>query len=405
MATWIFQGNPDRFDMDGYVAAGLPQICWTLKRYADQIAVGDEVYLWRSAGSGRGKEGAEAGIFALARVSSEPWEGQDQDEAHPFSRSTGDAASVETRVWLVVEKVADKKGVIRRDWLAEDPICGELLIIKQPAGTNYPVSAEQAGRLRALWSRTGKDWTRAESLAALRTYNQTYGGPLSKVAGSPTAELALTIGRAVGGAYNKILNFRAIDPRDTRKGLDGAGEMDRDVWAEFYDPTTESIRAEALEAEFQSLWSPGRSPVSDVAESEEQFAREVRKRLSQTLEELLLAYRSRTHAPKPSQKQAAAIVFDRNPYVVAIARKRAGDRCEVPGCEYEPFATANGDLYVEVHHIETLANDGPDTPENVACLCPAHHREIHYGRRAEELRRTLRVRRLADVDATAAPST
>ena len=96
-------------------------------------------------------------------------------------------------------------------------------------------------------------------------------------------------------------------------------------------------------------------------------------------------------------------IFDRDPNVVAIARKRAGDHCEVPGCSYEPFAMASGDVYIEVHHIETLASDGPDTPENVACLCPVHHREIHYGRRAEELRVALRLRRLAGADATAAP--
>lgn len=36
---------------------------------------------------------------------------------------------------------------------------------------------------------------------------------------------------------------------------------------------------------------------------------------------------------------------------------------------------------------------GADTPENAACLCPAHHREIHYGKEAAVLRGKLREAR------------
>lgn len=38
-----------------------------------------------------------------------------------------------------------------------------------------------------------------------------------------------------------------------------------------------------------------------------------------------------------------------------------------------------GQPFLEVHHINRLADDGPDTPENVAAICPNCHREAHYG--------------------------
>ena len=40
----------------------------------------------------------------------------------------------------------------------------------------------------------------------------------------------------------------------------------------------------------------------------------------------------------------------------------------------------DGIPYSEVHHIEPLSEGGEDVLENVACLCPAHHREVHIGR-------------------------
>jgi hypothetical protein len=59
------------------------------------------------------------------------------------------------------------------------------------------------------------------------------------------------------------MNFRAIDPRDEREGLRGGSVMDREVWNEFFDLTTKTIRGIALDAEFQRLW-----PEGSVAEPE-----------------------------------------------------------------------------------------------------------------------------------------
>ncbi len=78
-------------------------------------------------------------------------------------------------------KVASKREVLRRDWCVGDPILKELPNLKMQAATNYKIASPQARRLAALWSRTGRDWTRNEALAGLWAYDRTSGGPISSL--------------------------------------------------------------------------------------------------------------------------------------------------------------------------------------------------------------------------------
>jgi predicted HNH restriction endonuclease len=111
-----------------------------------------------------------------------------------------------------------------------------------------------------------------------------------------------------------------------------------------------------------------------------------------TLEHLLDKYGARQAETRrrPAALVLNAHVYDRDPLVIAIARLRASHRCEVKRCAHPAFETTEGVPYTEVHHIVPLADGGDDTVENVACLCPAHHREVHLGMRAQELTGYLR---------------
>ena len=60
--------------------------------------------------------------------------------------------------------------------------------------------------------------------------------------------------------------------------------------------------------------------------------------------------------------------------------------CETPA----PFEKPNGDLYLEVHHIQWLAEGGPDTAENAAGLCPNCHRRAHSSTDKGEFSKSLR---------------
>ena len=58
---------------------------------------------------------------------------------------------------------------------------------------------------------------------------------------------------------------------------------------------------------------------------------------------------------------------------------------------------ADGTLYSEVHHIVPLGEGGEDMPSNVACVCPAHHREAHVSKKARHVEETLKAVRLNDI--------
>jgi hypothetical protein len=82
MQTWIFQGNPDEYDIDGYLASRPSQVVWLVTRYANEIASGDRVYLWRN----QGKAKAVAGVIAEAIVTEPPTLRSEDPEGARFWR-------------------------------------------------------------------------------------------------------------------------------------------------------------------------------------------------------------------------------------------------------------------------------------------------------------------------------
>lgn len=81
----------------------------------------------------------------------------------------------------------------------------------------------------------------------------------------------------------------------------------------------------------------------------------------------------------PLRRTVQRTEFIRNEYVILAALLRAGQRCEMPGCIVPLFCRDDGSHYLEVHHVIPLADGGEDTLANVAAVCPACHRELHYG--------------------------
>ncbi|MGD0192882.1 MAG: EVE domain-containing protein [Rhizomicrobium sp.] len=394
--TWIFQCNPNRFDIDGFLAARPGRTTWLVTRLGGQMKVGDDAFIWRS----KGNDHAVGGIIAKAQIASGIFTGPDDPAAAPFWRSSADADEIRERVWLRIERVAGKRETLQRSWLAEDPILRDLQIIKMSNATNYAVDPPHAARLNALWEKAGKDWSYAETVAGLHAFARTYQHPVSKLPDSPVAEASLKIGRTIGSVYNKVMNFRSLDERDPRKGLDGASDSDRAVWAKFFDPSANALREDALDSETARLWPSGNdiAPLDESEAIDAAFERETRKLTSLTLAELQAGYaRGSVRRTKgPRSRRSSTRTFDRDPFVVAVAKVRAGFRCEMPGCAHLSFIDQDGNNYCEVHHIHPLADGGPDTPENAACVCPSHHREAHHGKNAAVIRKTLETARLAD---------
>ena len=89
-------------------------------------------------------------------------------------------------------------------------------------------------------------------------------------------------------------------------------------------------------------------------------------------------------------RSVAGKVFVRNPDVRQAVLSRAAGRCE--WCNGHGFTMPDGSVFLETHHIVPLGEGGPDRIQNVAALCPNHHREAHYGAAREVMReRLLRI--------------
>lgn len=307
-----------------------------------------------------------------------------------------DGLSVHSRARISIGRIASKRGVIKRDWWKEDPVLREHLIMKMANHTTFRLEGQALDRLERLWDHTGSDWEYEDALAGLYAFMKTRGAAVSRLPGSPVADVALLVGRPVSGVYNAVMNYRSLDPEDGRTGLDGASDQLRRVWSQFYDKN--GFRENELKAEFERVWLLPDRPVDVRAEREsyEEQADKLTRQLS--LEDLWKRYlQQRVKGTKtPRVRKGATRVYSRDPVVGAIARKRANLTCEAPGCPISLFLDKDGLVYVEIHHIHTLATGGLDTPENVACLCPAHHREAHHGAQADKLISSLKALRASN---------
>ena len=78
-----------------------------------------------------------------------------------------------------------------------------------------------------------------------------------------------------------------------------------------------------------------------------------------------------------STKEVKTTYRYRSAAIKKYARARANGICE--GCRKEaPFTTTAGVPYLEVHHVRSLSDGGPDDPRYVVAICPTCHRRAHY---------------------------
>lgn len=395
MTTWIFQANPEHFNIDGYLATAPATIQWLARQHVADMRVGDQVFIWRAKGGGAAKL---SGIVAEGFIETLPQIKDDDPASTPFWLDG--VPGPEMRMTLRLTRI-ELKERFQRNWFDYDPVMARATILTLRAGTNFRLTDEQAVRMNALWRRAKVGWTYAEVVAGIWAFKRTLGTQISRMPDSPVAIAALRTGRVMQGMYNKVQHFRALDPNDPRAGLTSSSLADRQVWGRFFDPIEGLLRGEEIEAEFGRLWPEENVAPLPPKPNPDAAAKPL---LGLSLAELLARYSKGVpgRRQRPRTYHSTTTAFDRDPLVVAIARVRAVDRCEMPGCNHPVFLTADGNRFVEVHHIEPLGDGGPDTPENVACVCPSHHREAHHGKIAEEIKVALLNLRASETAAVVA---
>lgn len=82
------------------------------------------------------------------------------------------------------------------------------------------------------------------------------------------------------------------------------------------------------------------------------------------------------YGKEASSRKVFSQTYIRNPYVAELTKRRSNGSCELCNSE-APFRDSLGRPYLESHHIVWLSNNGPDTIQNTAALCPNCHKKMH----------------------------
>jgi predicted RNA-binding protein with PUA-like domain len=138
MAYWLFQGNPKYYRIiDGI--RDFTQMPWLVTRYAKEMQPGDGVLVWMS--------GKESGLYAIAEMIEAPKLMSDlPDIGYWLDKSRlGEKPFATIRF---TDKLLDRP--LLRSELKQDPVLGALIVIRQPNGTNFKVTAEEWQRVYEL---------------------------------------------------------------------------------------------------------------------------------------------------------------------------------------------------------------------------------------------------------------
>ena len=92
---------------------------------------------------------------------------------------------------------------------------------------------------------------------------------------------------------------------------------------------------------------------------------------------------------QPESVETSTKTYKRSGKVKGWVIRRANKHCELCG-ERAPFDKEDGTPFLEVHHLTRLKDNGPDTVENCAALCPNCHRKLHHSPDRDMLTEELR---------------
>lgn len=143
-------------------------------------------------------------------------------------------------------------------------------------------------------------------------------------------------------------------------------------------------------------WASGADSMTPVPEHElvELLGHHLQRALSET-QKAAVSVAPPPGTRSPGRTSQTAAVFIRDLAVRAWVLERAAGVCEF--CKSRaPFIDSWGAPFLEVHHVVTLSEGGPDTVDNAAGLCPNCHRRLHLASDRRALVETLyqRVREL-----------
>jgi hypothetical protein len=139
---WIFQANPDRYDILNILSdSKIQRYTWQVNQYKDKIKKGDIALIWMS--------GKEAGIYALAEIVTNPSKMGDLPGEEKYWVDDKDKGQKALKVELV-NKILLINHPLFRDELKAIADLGQLHILRVAQGTNFPVSSAEWSVIKEL---------------------------------------------------------------------------------------------------------------------------------------------------------------------------------------------------------------------------------------------------------------
>lgn len=147
-SAWLFQGNPERFDIDDYLSR-YSYIYWRAPKHRSEIRVGDPCVIWRS--------GAAAGAIAIGRISEAP---QPMSEVNfpeclgedLWRDETDSPDTIKVGIQIDEVRIDEEAGFIPRGVFVDSPQLTKSLIVRSPQGTIFRLTANEVQEIFNLWN-------------------------------------------------------------------------------------------------------------------------------------------------------------------------------------------------------------------------------------------------------------
>jgi 5-methylcytosine-specific restriction enzyme A len=400
--TWIFQANPERYDLIGSLKTKWKEGTWTVTRYAHDILPGDIGLLWKS--------GDNSGFYGYFQIVSTPKHIPIDESDLTFFANKEDSIITELRVKFknfVQIKPLFKSEIIEVEGLQN------LSIINQPRGTNFIVTDEEwtilsrlitEKNLKPIFKNPLKPGETIQNKELQEIFDV---GPEGGMRRSLKNNCLLLISDPTKGIYqdrwiNNVLHYtgmgRTGDQSITFQQNKTLAESEKnkvhlylfEVFEEGkytyigeVEPVGDPYPDDQLDINknnrkviiFPIRLRENKKPLpinlGSLIKSEEDSQRKIRKKsLSEIKERAKLAKKI------PGTREVISTYYCRDTSVTEYAKLRANGICQL--CDKNaPFISPYGEPYLETHHIIWIAKGGEDSIENTVGLCPNCHKKMH----------------------------
>jgi predicted HNH restriction endonuclease len=156
MKYWIFQANPDYFNVDEYFKA-TNQVYWSVPKRAKDMKIGDPVVFWRA--KGRQKEPKPSGVIAIGKINAEPrhrneLKGLIDLYDHLWLEGNSERATIKVGIMISEYRLDIAQKMIDAQKYIKDEILKNSNIIKIKNSTIFEISENEYEKILKLWGAT-----------------------------------------------------------------------------------------------------------------------------------------------------------------------------------------------------------------------------------------------------------